>query len=76
MNVFFYIKSEKAENLSTRLNFLDRFFNMPWFTICHQLSMRYEFSWFDDNNSATIKDMKNLCTKMNHTGLITPQRKF
>ena len=38
--------------------------------------MTYEFSWFNNNNSATIKDRKNLSTKMNYTGLITPQTKF
>ena len=41
-----------------------------------QLNMTYEFSWFNNNNSATIKDMKNLSIKMNYTGLITPQTKF
>ena len=49
---------------------------MSWFTSCHQLNMTYEFSWFNNNNFATIKDMKNLLTKMNYTDLITPQTKF
>ena len=49
---------------------------MPWFTSCDQLNMTCEFSWLNNNNSATIKDMKNLSTKMNYTGLITPQAKF
>ena len=35
-----------------------------------------EFSWFNKNNSSTIKDMKNLSKKMNCTGLITPWTKF
>ena len=38
--------------------------------------MTYEFSFFNSNNSATINDMNNLSTKMNYTGLITPQTKF
>ena len=49
---------------------------MSWFTSCQQLNMRYEFSWFNNNNSATIKEMKHLSTKMNCTGLITPQTKY
>ena len=38
--------------------------------------MTNEFSLFNNNNPATIKDMKNLSTKVNYTGLITPQTKF
>ena len=38
--------------------------------------MIYEFSWFNNNNSVAIRDMKNLSTKMNYTGLITPQANF
>ena len=38
--------------------------------------MTYEFSLFSNNNYATIKGMKNMSTKMNCTGLITPQTKF
>ena len=33
---------------------------MSCHTSCHQLNVTYEFSWFNNNNSATIKDMKNL----------------
>ena len=43
---------------------------MSWFTSCHQLNMTYEFSWFNDSNSATVKGMRNLSTKINYTGLI------
>ena len=49
---------------------------MSWFTSCQQLNTTHEFSWFDNNNSATIKDMENLSTKMNCNGLMTSQTKF
>ena len=49
---------------------------MPWFTCYRQLNMTYEFSQFNKNNSSTIEDIKNVCTEMNYTGLITPQTKF
>ena len=45
----------------------------------HKLSLverHTNFSWFNKNNSSTIKDMKNLSTRMNYTGLIIPQTKF
>ena len=48
---------------------------MPWFTNCLQLNMTYKFSWFNKNNSSTIKDMKNLYTIMNYTGLMTAKTK-
>ena len=38
--------------------------------------MTYKFSWFNNNNSLTIEDVKNLSTKMNYTDLKTPQTKF
>ena len=48
---------------------------MPCFTSYVQLNTTYEFSWFYRNSSSTIEDMKNLSTKMNYTGLITPLTK-
>ena len=38
--------------------------------------MTSEFSWLNNNNSASIKYMKNLLTKVNYTGVITTQTKF
>ena len=40
--------------------------------------MTYEISWFNKNNSSTIKIWKyeNPSTKMNYTGLISPQTKL
>ena len=34
--------------------------------------MTYAFSWLNQNNSSTIKDMKNMSAKINYIGLITP----
>ena len=61
MNVFFYLKAEKAD-----------FQYISWFITCHLLNTTYGFSRFNKNNSSTVRDMKNLSTKMNCTGLITP----
>ena len=49
---------------------------MPWFTSYRQLNMTHRFSWFNNNNSSTIKDIKNLSTEINSTDLITLQAKF
>ena len=52
------------------------FLYMLWFTSCHHLNITCEYSWFNNNNSVTIKGVKNLCTGMNCTYLVTPQTKF
>ena len=36
----------------------------------------YEFSWFKNNKSSTIKDMETLSTKVNCACVITLQAKF
>ena len=48
---------------------------MPWCTSYVQLNMTYKLSSFNKNNSSIIEDVKNLSTKMNYAGLITPQAK-
>ena len=54
------------------INLVDRFLTHA---MVPKLNMTYEFSCFNNNNSANIKDMKNVY-KTNFTGLITPHTKF
>ena len=58
------------------------FFTHSVYVMVHKLSpaehhlMTYKFSWFSNNNSATIKDMNNPVYKNEWYGLITSQTKF
>ena len=61
---------------SVEFNFVDRFLIYAMVHKLSPLNMTYEFSCVHNNNSVTIKEMKNLPTKMNYTDLITPQTKF
>ena len=49
---------------------------MPRFTSCRQLNITYRISLFNKNSTLTTKDIKNLSTKMNCTGLGTQRQNF
>ena len=78
MNVLFYVKAEKAENFSDLYIIISKSCRQI-FDVCHCsqviFSWSYEISWFNKNNSSAIKIWK-YATKMNYTGLISPQTKL
>ena len=40
------------------------------------MHITHKFPWLNKNNSSLIENIKNLSTKMNYTGLITPSDKI